>query len=487
MAASFSDENESTLTNQFEQLVERSCSLLHHFDGLKWTVIDEPSSESANKVDDDVVFSMAVDDSDDDDQSDSSSDDGMMMFGGGLLDSDSDNDDDNNNNNNATIMDDSDETNQDDYYEEENMEEEEEEDAALLKRASSVHVALLTTFSSSSSTAAAPFMKNGRELVEILIASILFNSSSSSPPSTTTINNSNHDDEDVKKLIHTLSNILLKSSPELLPKQMSDERKRKIGLTNSLLAVQYLLHLLGSSSSSSSLLGWQVVILPLVFSHQFKFEPVVQTALLDLLSPSTTTTTVIKELTNDQLEYCHGICQLCVSAVDQLSTSSSTISNNSQREAQLVLVCDVLIRLYDGMNKLLEKLKQRRGGGGKGEEEKLELLNQCVNSVADAMHLVVMKVIRGICYAPRLNIEEDDNENVGKRSSEESMLSLEAIRPITGMLLPKLYSSNVVGSDGLGKEQQSRVVELWNELLLLLSSSLDEVVFSSGRKCCKNW
>eukprot|EP00985_Skeletonema_marinoi_P008676 scaffold3964_cov77-Skeletonema_marinoi.AAC.14 len=468
------------LTSQFQLLIQRSCSLLHHFDGLNWNVVkpsetDGHSNAAAAANGDNDNEAMNDNEENDDDQSDSSSDDGMMMFGGGLLDSDSDNEDD------LMMMDSgiNDANEQDDYYEEEEdgEEEEEEDDAAMLKRASSVHVALLTSLSPTS------FVKDGRDLVQTLVSSML------SPTSTTT---DNGDDEDVNKLITTISSVLLKSSNDYLPKRMSDERKRKIGLTNSLLTVQYLLHLLDTSSTSvsstsSSLLGWKVVILPLLFNtnnttKSFN-DTLLQTALLNLISPSSI------KMTQDQWGYCQDVCQLCVLAVEQLTSTAAAavgaVTSNHSRQSQLILVCDVLIRLYDGMNKLLGK-QQQRGGGG----EELELPTKCVDSVANAIHLVIVKVIRGICYA---QVEQDcggsnkeDNQSVVLL---EPLLSLEAVRPVTGMLLPKLYPSGSVGSGNLKEQQQqkTRAVELWNEILLLLSPYSEEVVSLDKRKCCRNW
>mmetsp|Transcript_31827 Transcript_31827/g.64339 ORF Transcript_31827/g.64339 Transcript_31827/m.64339 type:complete len:1966 (-) Transcript_31827:24-5921(-) len=479
MAAASTDcDDNGGLTSQFQLLIQRSCSLLHHFDGLNWNVVKPSQTDGHSKTadaagDNDNEAMNGNEENDDDDQSDSSSDDGMMMFGGGLLDSDSDNEDD------LMMMDSgiNDANEQDDYYEEEEdgEEEEEEDDAAMLKRASSVHVALLTSLSPTS------FVKDGRDLVQTLVSSIL--------SSTSTTKN---DDEDLNKLITTISSVLLKSSNDYLPKRMSDERKRKIGLTNSLLAVQYLLHLLDTSSTSvsstsSSLLGWKVVILPLLFNttttKSFN-DTLLQTALLNLISPSSI------KMTQDQLGYCQDVCQLCVLAVDQLTSTTAAgaaagaVTNNHSRQSQLVLVCDVLIRLYDGMNKLLGK-QQQRGGGG----EELELPTKCVDSVANAIHLVIVKVIRGICYA---QVEQDcggsnkeDNQSVVLL---EPLLSLEAVRPVTGMLLPKLYPSGSVGSGNLKEQQQqTRAVELWNEILLLLSPYSEEVVSFDKRKCCRNW
>ncbi len=463
MAATSSSENPLTAHVHFQHLIERGCQILHHFDGLDWNVDNKLDNHGGNTTtvaggDVEAVMNNEAISSDDDDQSDSSSDDGMMMFGGGLLDSDSEDDD--------VAMDED----EDDYCEEENGDYCEEEDAALLKRASSVHVALLSSSPS--------LVKDGEELVTTLISSLT---------SSTTLTN---DDVDVNKLITTISNILLQSSTAYLPKRMSSERKRKIGLTNSLLAVQYLLHVLDTSSSSTttasssaaaSLLGWKLIILPLLFNNNTKLDEALQTALLNLISP-----TSIK-VTNDQLGYCEDVCQLCLMAVDQLTTTTAAatftttaavVNNQQQRQSQLVLVCNVLIRLHDGMTKLMSKQQQHSGGGTVDGE----LTSKCVESVASAIHLIILKVIRGICYAtPSAGVDTE------KCVMLDPLLSLEAVRPITGMLLPTLYPPD--GSDSSLKEQQEevRVVELWNEILRLLSPCSEEVLASENRKCCQNW
>jgi len=54
--------------------------------------------------------------------------------------------------------------------------------------------------------------------------------------------------------------------------------------------------------------------------------------------------------------------------------------------------------------------------------------------------------------------------------------------------LPKLYPSDSDGSGNLKEQQQqTRAVELWNEILLLLSPYSEEVVSLDKRKCCRNW
>ena len=214
------------------------------------------------------------------------------------------------------------------------------------------------------------------------------------------------------------------------------------------------------------------------------------------------------------LDYCEDACQLCLGAIDQLTSTTTTVvvssmqrggsstmlpkkkgnnnnnHNHHHHHKQLVVVCDVLIRLYDGMNKLLSRQcstytqqQQQQRGGEEGGEEVLALLTTCVDSIANTIHLAILKVIRGICYVTTTTNEDDGVVSV----MEQPLLSLEAVRPVTGMLLPKLYPSDGVGGDGGGglKEQQ-RAVELWNEMLLLLSPHSEEVLIGN-RKCCQNW
>lgn len=203
-----------------------------------------------------------------------------------------------------------------------------------------------------------------------------------------------------------------------------------------------------------------------------------QNAVLNLITPSSISMTEL------QMKYCLGVCELCESAIDQLTTATTignTTTTATQRQSQLVLVCDVLLRLYDGMNKQLLS-KQQQQQGGTGGEEVLRLIRQCTNNVANSIHSSILKIIRGICYAQVTNSGGDDDNNM---VVIEPVLSLEAIRCVTGMLLPKLYGeSNVVGN--MDDQHQKRAVELWNEILRLLSPFSNETMVDN-RKCCRNW
>ena len=92
--------------------------------------------------------------------------------------------------------------------------------------------------------------------------------------------------------------------------------------------------------------------------------------------------------------------------------------------------------------------------------------------VQNGIHSTILTIIRGICYTTN--------------PESQQKLTLEALRPVTGMLLPKLYNdaNNTSGSEkdtSSGEEVDVRAVELWNEILNLLGP------YSEEQKCCKNW
>ena len=548
-----SKDNDGDLCHEFQRLIEQSCSLLHAFHHpLNWSHFDTANNNSGSggnggSGEDNAKIvgqaaahdndAMNVDnDNDDDEQSDSSSDDGMMMFGGGLLDSDSDDDDNNNNgdgNNNTSC---GDQHNDGEYYEDphDNNDdvEEEEEDVVMLKRASYVHDALLTSVKrngdNSAATDTATVPRKG-DVVQSLISSIL---SGKEEHTNNNSMNDNMNENYIVKLGNIMHNILstpsLSSSNnnnmDILPRQMNHERKRKMNLTNSLLTIQYLLFLLnddgddggtvgtvggGVNGGSSSLLGWEMVILPILFGNTnssstnnndnssvktIMNNDALQNAILNLITPSSISMTEL------QMKYCLSVCELCESAVDQLTTATTTIGNTTttatQRQSQLVLVCDVLLRLYDGMNKqLLSKQQQQGGTGG---EEALRLIRQCTNNVANSIHSSILKIIRGICYAQVIYNGVSDGDGGGEYEMVviEPVLSLEAIRCVTGMLLPKLYGESKGGS-AVEEQHQQQAVELWNEILSLLSPYSKETLsllspysnetLIDDRKCCRNW
>lgn len=188
------------LTSQFQALMQRACSLLHHLDRqLNWdaaAAFDSNThhnkaspggavvaSNEATHFDNAACSNGNYVEGDEDMQSDSSDDDGMMLFGGGLLDSDSDNDDEPMGCDAPSSLK---SEHQEECYEDENNDEggEEEDDATMLQRASSVHVALLTSLSMASLSlqkSSSHHPKGGRrELVQALVSYILSSKSPSS-------------------------------------------------------------------------------------------------------------------------------------------------------------------------------------------------------------------------------------------------------------------------------------------------------------------
>ena len=110
------------------------------------------------------------------------------------------------------------------------------------------------------------------------------------------------------------------------------------------------------------------------------------------------------------------------------------------------------------------------------------------------MHSAVLTILEGICY-----YDENNNNNGNNHDSSAPLLSLESLRPVTGMLLPKLYPND----DGAGKgnvkgqqhQQRAAAAEeaseqdamLWKVILMLLTPYSDESLGEDGKRRCKNW
>ena len=170
---------------------------------------------------------------------------------------------------------------------------------------------------------------------------------------------------------------------------------------------------------------------------------------------------------------------MCLSTLKQHVTSSTKEeqggSSSIRRQRYIIMVvCHVLIRLYDGIMSSSFQFKKDNEEGGVDEK------NLLLDVVRYGMHQTVLLILRGICYY--------EAEGGGGKS----MLSLESLRPITGMLLPKLYPNDDESSGGEGKSDvvvaDERAVELWNEILLLLQPySEDTQDDGKRRRCCQNW
>ena len=452
-----------------------------------------PSAIDSGRIDEivpvatDIAPTQVVDE-DEDDVSSSDDEDDMMMMLGGYSDSEDDESpsfksNKNNNNNKSdedTVV----------IVEEDDAEYLNEETSSLLKRASVVHSALLLSLPPPTTTSTAS-TADGKKLVEQLISAILSGKSSKSTSTTT----SSSSDED--KLVSTLSYIISSSSSSSTDnkqpiKTISAQRWKNVCLTNSLLVVQFLLHLMkqqnqsNTTTATTSVLDeWNGIILPLLFGKN-SFESssslfILNDALRDtLLNLSSFTTSSSSPCSIDQ---CQTTVNMCLSTLKQHVTSSTKEEqggSSSRRQRYIIMVvCHVLIRLYDGImssSSSFQFKKDYEGGGVNNDKMLLDVVRY-------GMHQTVLLILRGICYY------EAEGGGGGK-----SILSLESLRPITGMLLPKLYPNDdeSSGGDGKGKSDvivaDERAVELWNEILLLLQPySEDTQDDGKRRRCCQNW
>ncbi|KAL9189288.1 hypothetical protein ACHAXT_011778 [Thalassiosira profunda] len=418
--------------DEFCALLARAAGLLHRVEGVDWKghVCGGPaaSGSAATPHDEGAAAAKAADDEDDD----SSSDDDMMLMMGGYSDSEDealpgmgafDSEDEGEDGEDAVLEDDDDDN--------------EEEEEALLKRASSVHAALLLSLDTPETS--------GRELVEQVVAAILSRTSEGG-------------------LASALSFAISSGSIDQRPKRVGPERWRRVCLTNSLLAVQFLLHLL-RPGEKTALDEWNVVILPLLFGGKidrtgrmttvdapslFLLNDALRDALLGLTSFPSTADDDIEEAQMVTDNLCHSALARCTSYKEV-----------SLRQQHLAVACQVRVRLYDNVSKM-------KDAGGMLEAAKR------------AMHRAVMAILTGICY------ESEDGDG--------GVLSLESLRPMTGMLLPKLYpqakkdGKSGAGS-GVGCPDEERAAELWDELLLLFVPCSGTIVDAEGgkRRCCKNW
>jgi hypothetical protein len=325
---------------------------------------------------------------------------------------------------------------------EEEIEEEayDEEEATLLKRAAAVHNALLLSLDLGSAA-------KGLDLAA-LVGSIV--------QSTDDLKTADTSDE----LAIVLSYILSPSTFEERPKSFrgSQEKWRKVSSTNALMAIQFLLHLL----QSDVLTGWNSIILPLLLGKPDASQvsllmknDVLREAVLNLTASSMPSKDGVEERAKNT-------CELCTQSI----RSATCTPNVTARQKKINVVCSVLIHLFDIIPKLA------KGSGAIDLHVK--------NIASNAMHQSVVIILRGICY----DLVED-------QKSHPPLLSVEALRVITGMLLLKLYppSNDTKAKFGASSVADERSIELWDEILMLLSPYSSEVIEMDGakRRRCKNW
>ncbi len=359
--------------------------------------------------------------------------------------------------------------------------EDEEDDAALLNRAFSVHSAL---FLSLCRTDNATDFGNNVDLANALIIAILQNGDECIER--------NEDEKAIalNELVSSLSSALSPSDRNTFKSHyISKEQWRKIGITNALLAIQYLLHLMqgGTSNNISNevLKGWNTIILPILFgwaSSNVEMSQKDQPASLfikndalrhTLLNIRPSTFLEMKfnsSCSSEIIDQCRSSCSICLNALQGITSPGKKIA---MRQKIIVVICEVLLSLLEFSTKCI--------------------LEECVEAVKDAILQAVLIIIRRVCYE-RVHITEE-NDGAEKIEVQPRLLSLEAVRPITGMLLPQLYGNEVTD------KSERRVLEIWHEVLLLLSphstSFVDvdqdgtnggEAIDSNQRyRRCQNW
>jgi len=363
-----------------------------------------------------------------------------------------------------------------------NEREEEEDDAALLKRAFSVHSAL---FLSLCNTSCATDPVNCVNLANALVVAILQNGD---------VRVEGEKDEKaiaLHELARSLFSALYPSERNAVKnKYLSKEQWRKVGITNALLAIQYLLHLMqtGTSNNNSNevlVKGWNIVILPILFGlmssnasiskkHQSASLLLKNNALRHTLfnsRPSTLPTMKSRaNCSGEIVDQCRSSCSICLAALQGITSPEK---KTFMRQTIIVVICEVLLGLLEFSAKCND--------------------HECVEAVKDAIHQAALIIIRRVCYETVHT--EKGSDGAEKIKVQSRVLSLEAVRPITGMLLPQLYGKDVEAPN------ERRMLEIWHEILLLLSPystsfvhvDLDETSGGEGvdgtrrHRCCHDW
>ena len=552
----------ATLLDQFQILLRHSATLLHPYivvteknDFAFGQYLnnnnlvkrdDDKKSVGAEHDDDSDDESDASNVNDDDDNDDDSDDDLMRMMmggGGGLYDSDDSIADNGNKVDDAGTYDDNDDEHQ--YYvDDTNLVEEEEggDVATLLKRASSVHAALLLSLPSSLSSALRmagntnnddhgnnDILLDGRKLVEELVVAILSTGHEVEGSEIMGSGNNTEKSElvDMLSFFINFSNIYRDENNSKNKYRGTTRRGvvsssscwnvEKVHLTSSLLAIQFLLCLndiailrkqdqtVLSSNRSKSDHGWggtmSKIILPLFFgtmtgttTHNirttlFLSNDALRNAVLDLISfslgedgidkgqavTSTSTTTAASAANNATAAAVNLCLDIMRHAISSTSATSSSCSPPLLRQKIIVSICQIFIRMHDGIH----KSNNNKSGG------------DATSIIHDAMHRTVVMLLRQIGV-----------DCLSCNTLDDSTLSPESLlRPITGLLLPKLYGCHQqhhhqqqIIRDHLShnKQPQSENVNmnekagaelLWNEILSLLK----EVHNNDGRHRHDNW
>ena len=447
------------------------------------------------------------DDDDENSGNSSDSDDGMMMFGGGLC-SDSSDDDDNDDNakhrtkhsNDNVVINDDDDVDEDvttTDYDTDNDDDDNEDEVSFLKRALSIHEALLLSpFPPRHSSKDA---NNDTMIAQRLVNAIISHG---------------HDDDDVAKttettkfvfLANALSNFIFQEKEEKEggkrrktnhnssnKKTQQQQKPKRIDLSRALLVVQFLLKLNDIDIGSSSIDGESVdndgrttviddalntIILPLILgssttsrssssssSHSsmtiFLTNIVIQDTIMNHVYPTTTLTGIIKS------------CKLCLDTLQcAVVINTTTITSTTRRKCILDTVCHVLVRIHDHVITNQSKNKKKKVDG--------DAAAATLMVIRDTMHSVIITILRSVvvtCCTTNAGSKDKGNsganeeEHSNSNNTSSSMMSLSAMRYITGRLLPKLYppikEGNVVSPSS--NNDMKNISMLWNEISKLL-------------------
>ena len=323
---------------------------------------------------------------------------------------------------------------------------EEEEEAALLKRAAAVHNALLLSVDTRSAK-----RLEFDALIDTTIGALV----DKAAPNTL--------DDLAKMLSYTLSPSTFEDRPKSF--RWSHERWRKICSTNALLSVQFLLHLMQSDDALS---GWNRCILPLLLgnlenSRAYVSLLMTNDALRKTVLNLTPTSAGSQPLASNLAGQVKDICSLCLEAINDATFSSNVVA----RQMKINVVSSVLIHLFDSCSKL-----------SKGIEADLKSMEDLVKNI---IHQAVLIIVRGICYE-----KVDDGFK-----AQPPLLSVDALRVVSGMLLLKLYppqSNNM--KTKTSSVADGKALELWREILMLISPYSEDLIenASSGQfRRCSNW
>ncbi|KAL3796147.1 hypothetical protein HJC23_000650 [Cyclotella cryptica] len=467
----------------FLTLLHRSSQLLHEIDDIDWkSLVIESLASSTRPDDDDNNESSTPHDSGEHEGSDEESEDDNDLFGmlGGYESDEAEERD--------TMM-----PQDDEEWDDEEEEIDPEDEAALLKRAAAVHSALLLSIDSPLDSKAS--VQDTMDFSNLM--SIVIDRSNHKKESFAANDDDDDDDDDAQNhlgllLSYTLSPSTFDNRPKSF--RRSQERWSKVCSTNALLAIQYLLHLrmqseaVVSEQSSSVLTGWNSVILPLLLgindtdgTHPTTSLLVKSDALREAVLKLTPSHVVPSSPSSDNItNQVTNTCNVCIQAIRDATSSRNVVV---ARQKRINVICQVLIHLLNNIPKLTKGINVNA--------------TAFQDHVSNALHQAVRIILHGICYETVYSEDNGREENV---KVQPPMLSVEGLRIITGILLPKLYPPPSVDSDAnktrakvantTNPAPDERAIELWTEILMLLSPYSTELMDAAGetkRRRCKNW